>query len=107
MGSLQCIPARREGGFPHGRVEHATHLGIPGVSATGKNHGLTGSDVYCVPPFIDIAIVPEALQAFARFRVQPWCVVGFDPYNSAREWLLTHKLVEVAMEHKLDAFFPR
>ena len=66
----------------------------------------TGPDVHGLPLLIDIAVLPIALQQFARLRVLSRRVVCAESQDSARERLLTYELVKTAVKHELDALFP-
>ena len=87
MGALQGKAACREGGFTQGGVEHAADLRIAPVTAAGKDDGPARPDVHRLPPLIDIAVLPIALQKLAGLRVLPRRIVGPDPQNFTRERL--------------------
>ena len=68
------------------------------MTAAGEDDGLPGPDVHCLPPLVDVAVLPKALQELSGLRVLPRRVVGRDPQNFASEGFLTNDLVETAMK---------
>src|SRR5690606_24771622 len=95
--------ARRERGLAELRVEHAAHLRVAGVPAAREDHGLARTDMDHLAPLVDVAVLPVALEALARLRVEARRVVGLDADHASGERLLADQLVEVSVQHELDA----
>src|SRR5690606_6592823 len=99
--------ARRKQGLAKRRIEHAAKLRIPGVSAAREDHGLARADVNDFPPLVDVAVLPIAFEAPPRLRIEARRVMRLDAQNAARERLLADQLVEVAVQHELNALLAR
>ena len=105
--ALQGDAAGREGGLAHGGVEHAADLRVAGVTAAGQDDAPAGANGHRLAPFVDVTVLPEALQQLAGLGVMPRRVVRPDPHHSALERLLADEVGEAAMQHELDALLPR
>ena len=90
----------------HPRIDHGPQRHAAMHAAGGDDDGLPGPDVNRLGALVDVAVLPEAFQTRARFRVHPRRVAGFDPENPARERLLPDELVHVAVEDEPDALLP-
>src|SRR5690606_3244139 len=95
--------ARRERGLAELRVEHAAHLRVAGVSAAREDHGLPCADMDHVAPLVDVAVLPVTLETLPRLRVEARRIMGLDADDAAGERPLANQLVEVAIQHELDA----
>src|SRR5690606_6360753 len=95
--------AGREGGLAELGVEHAAQLRIARVAAAREDHGLARADTDHLAALVDVAVLPIALEALARLRIEARRIVRLDADHAARELLLAYELDEAAVQHELDA----
>src|SRR5262245_61168652 len=106
-GSEQRKTARDEGGLSPRRVEHAAELRVGRVPTSADDDRLAGADEVRFRAVVDVAVLPEALQARARLGMEPRRIARPNADDPARELLLPDDLVHVAVEEESNALFPR
>src|ERR1700704_1522966 len=90
----------------HPRIGHGPQRHTAMHAAGGDDDGLSRPDVNRLGALVNIAILPEAFQTRAGFRVHPRRILGFDSQNPARERLLPDELIHMAVEDEPNALLP-
>src|SRR5262249_14306662 len=90
-------------GLGHARIHHHAHRDAAVHAAGGDDDSLAGADVDHFATLVDIAVLPEAFEPRAGFRMHPRRVVGLHSDHATGERPLANELIHVAVEHEAHA----